>query len=105
MHVVWKELVTRTVTSAGEDKVPRLGAALAFYTTFSVVPLLILSGAVASAFFGEDAVQGHVKHELVDFLGNDAAEGIQSMLAAAQKTKRTGLISTIVGTVALIFGA
>ena len=66
-----------------DDKTSRLGAALAFYTTFSVAPLLVMAVAVASLFFGADAVQGQLKRELLGLVGKDGAEAIQAMIAAA----------------------
>jgi len=101
----WWQLVKGTLSAFFEDKAPRLGAALAFYTTFSVAPLLVMSAAAASLFFGTDAVEGHLKHELIDFVGDDAAEGIQGMVAAAQKAHHSGMASSVVGILALFFGA
>ena len=105
MSVSWLQLANDTVSDFFEDKVPRLGAAPAFYATFSIVPLLMLSASVASLFFGADAVEGQLKHQLIDLLGNDGAEGIQAMIAAAEKAHRSGIVSSIVGIGALLFGA
>ena len=88
-----------------DDKTSRLGAALAFYTTFSVAPLLVMAVAVASLFFGADAVQGQLKRELLGLVGKDGAEAIQAMIAAAGKEPQSGFISSLLGIVALLFGA
>lgn len=102
---MWKRLIEKSFSDFFKDQVPRLGAALAFYAAFSVPPLLMLSVGVASFFFGAEAAQGELKHELIAILGNDVAEGVQAMLAAAQKAHRSGLLSSIVGVAALLFGA
>src|SRR5579871_950786 len=104
-HFSWRSLLTNSVSAFWEDRAPRLGASLAFYTTFSIAPLLVIAVAVASLFFGKEAIQGHLKHELIDFLGKDGAEAIQAMIAAAGKEKHAGLASSSLSIVALVFGA
>lgn len=101
----WWQVWTKTFDGFWSDKVPRLGAALAFYTTFSVAPLLTLAVAIASRFFGADAVQGQLKRELIEFFGKDGAAGLQAMVAAAAKEDGTGSMSSVLGLIALIFGA
>lgn len=101
----WWQVWTKTLSGFGADKVPRLGAALAFYTTFSVAPLLTLAVAISSRFFGEEAVQGQLKRELLEFVGQDGAAGIQAMLAAARREDGTGSMSSALGVAALVFGA
>jgi membrane protein len=101
---VW-ELLKCWSASFFTDKVPRLGAALAFYTTFSVAPLLVMCIALASMFFGTEAVHGHLKHEMDNFLGADGADAIQAMIAAAGQEHRTGIVSSVFGILALIIGA
>lgn len=101
----WWELAKRTWAGFCDDNVPRLGAALAFYTTFSIAPLLVISIAIASFFLGQEAASGHLKHELVSFLGEEGAQGIDAMLTAANQEKRTGIVSSIMGIVVLFFGA
>ena len=87
------------------DRGARLGAALAFYTTFSVAPLLVISIGIASLFFGTDAVQGQLKQQLNGLIGEDSAQGIQAMITAATKEQRVGVVSSMLGVVALLFGA
>src|SRR5579863_2204408 len=105
MTFSWRRLFTDSVSAFLRDNVPRLGASLAFYTTFSIAPLLVISIAVAGAFFGREAIQGQLKHELIDFLGKDGAEGVQAMIAAAGKEKHVSVISSILGIVTLLIGA
>jgi membrane protein len=103
--ISWKQLASNTISSFFADKGARLGAALAFYMAFSVAPLLIIAASVASLFFGADAVEGQLNHQLTELLGIDVAEGIRAMLAAAQKAQHSGTVSSIIGVGALIFGA
>lgn len=98
------ELLKETGQEWSEDKVPRLGAALAYYTVFSIAPLLIIAIAVAGLVFGTEAAQGSVQAQLTSFLGKDAAEAIGGMIANARKPS-SGIIATILGLVTLLFGA
>ena len=104
IHFLW-HLMKVTVTEFFEDRAPRLGAALAFYTLFSIAPLLVISVAVASLFFGADAVQGQLKHQLIGIVGEDIAGGIQSMVAATHNQMHIGVVSSILGVLVLLFGA
>jgi membrane protein len=60
-----------------EDKVPRLGAALAYYTVFAIAPVLILAIAIAGLVFGRDAVQGRVLAEVRDLVGEQGGKAIR----------------------------
>ncbi|MFC4932234.1 YihY/virulence factor BrkB family protein [Massilia sp. GCM10023247] len=80
------------------------GAALAFYTLFSLAPILVLVIAVAGFFYGAEAAQGQLFAELRGLVGAEGAAAIQSVLAGAQN-KETGLWATIIATVLLLVGA
>lgn len=80
------------------------GAALAFYTLFSLAPVLVLVIAVAGFFYGAEAAQGQLMSQLRGLVGAQGAETIQAILAGAQN-KETGRIATIVATVLLLIGA
>ncbi|RZA36054.1 MAG: YihY/virulence factor BrkB family protein [Lysobacteraceae bacterium] len=80
------------------------GAALAFYTLFSLAPVLVLVIAVAGFFYGAEAAQGQLMSQLRGLVGAQGAETIQAILAGAQN-KDTGRIATIVATVLLLIGA
>jgi len=54
-------LIKQTASEWMEDKVPELGAALAFYTALSIAPLLVISLGIAAAVFGEEAARGHLQ--------------------------------------------
>ena len=87
-----------------EDKASRLGAALAYYTTFALAPLLLICVAVAGLVFGKKAAQGYLVDELRGLLGDQGGEAVQAMLAASDKPT-VGILATVVGVVMLLFGA
>src|SRR4030095_12321655 len=68
-----------------EDNAPRLGAALSYYTIFSLAPLLLISRGVAGLCFGADAAQGRVVGQIEACVGRAAAEAIQDMIESARK--------------------
>jgi membrane protein len=80
------------------------GAALAFYTLFSIAPILVLVIAIAGFFYGADAAQGQLLTQLKGLLGAKGAEAIQLVLAGA-RDKESGKTATIVATLLLLFGA
>ena len=87
-----------------EDNAPRLGAALSYYTIFSISPLLLISIAVAGLFFGQEAAQGGIVAQMRGLVGQGAAEAIQGMIASSREPV-PGVMATLLGTVALLFGA
>ncbi|MBC7686013.1 MAG: YihY/virulence factor BrkB family protein [Bdellovibrionales bacterium] len=80
------------------------GAALAFYTAFSIAPILVLVIAVAGFFWGAEAAQGQLLTELKGLMGAQGAEAIQLVLKGAQN-KESGIWATIIATLLLIVGA
>jgi membrane protein len=87
-----------------EDKAPRLGAALAYYSLFSLAPLLVLITAIAGIVFGQEAVEGRLVEQFRGVIGHDAGEALQSMIAKAHKPA-TSIIATITGIAMLLIGA
>jgi membrane protein len=97
--------VLRTAVSDWvSHRCPSKGAALAYYTLFSLAPILVLVIAIAGFFYGRDAAQGQLMGQLKGLMGAKGAEAIQLVLAGAQN-KDSGMWATIVATVLLIFGA
>ncbi|HEX8614737.1 MAG TPA: YihY/virulence factor BrkB family protein [Telluria sp.] len=80
------------------------GAALAFYTLFSMAPILVLVIAIAGFFYGAEAAQGQLINELKGLVGRQGAEAIQLILAGAQN-KESGIWATVIATALLLFGA
>ncbi|HEX7708707.1 MAG TPA: YihY/virulence factor BrkB family protein, partial [Thermoanaerobaculia bacterium] len=97
-------IVKQTFKEFGQDKVPRLGAALAYYTIFSVGPLLLIAVAMAGIFFGQEAAQGQLSQELGKVFGSQMAQSLEQVVQAAAEPK-SGVIATIVGVVTLLFAA
>jgi membrane protein len=100
---VW-ELVKQTFSEWSEDKASRLAAALAYYTVFSLAPLLVITIGIAGLVFGEDAVQGQVVAQLEGLIGRQGATFIQDMIAASRKPSHS-LAATVIGIAVLLFGA
>lgn len=100
---IWT-LLRETFKEYLADEAPRLGAALAFYTVFSLPALLILVIAVAGLAFGMEAAQGQIVGEIRGFVGEDAARTLQQIIDSAREPE-AGVIATIVGLVTLLLGA
>jgi len=82
----------------------RQGAALAYYSIFSIGPLIVIAIAVAGFFFGRDAVSGQVASSVKGLLGDTGANAVQAMLADAGRP-REGMIATLLGLGTLLFAA
>src|SRR5690242_13942236 len=87
-----------------EDKVPRMAAALSYYTAFSIAPLLLLVIAIAGFVLGRQAAQGQISKELTGLVGQQSAATVQSIIQAANKPK-AGAIATLISIISLIAGA
>jgi membrane protein len=98
------DVLKETYHEWSEDKASRLAAALAYYTAFSIAPLLLISIAVAGLVFGRDAAQGQVSAQIQGAVGQDAAAMIETSLANSQDTG-AGTIAAIVGLATLIWSA
>lgn len=97
-------LMRCTVTEWFADRAASKGAALAFYTLFSIAPVLVVVIAIAGFFYGHEAAQGQLLSELKGLVGAKGAEAIQLVLAGA-RDKESGMWATIVATALLLFGA
>ena len=99
-HVVLTRSLYAWVDHRGGSK----GAALAFYTLFSMAPILILAIAGAGHFFGAEAAQGEVVAQLQGLMGAGGAQAIQALLAGA-RDPAAGLTATLVASVLLLLGS
>jgi membrane protein len=86
------------------DNVPRLGAALAYYTLFALAPLLIIAIAVAGIAFGAEAARGEVVSQIDSLIGKNGAQAVQSLLEQAQQPTRS-IPATILGVITFFLGA
>jgi membrane protein len=87
-----------------DDFAPSMGAAISYYTVFSLAPLLIIVIAMAGAVFGREAVQGLIVEQLSGLLGQQGASLIQTLVASASNTEK-GLIAGLISLFVLIVGA
>jgi membrane protein len=93
-----------TVSEWVNDKAPRLGASLAFYTLLSLAPLLVVIVAVAALVYGQEAARGQLVWQIQGLVGPDGARAIQGLVQGAYKPG-TGVIATLLGFLTLAFGA
>jgi membrane protein len=82
----------------------RQGAALAYYSVFSLGPIIVIAIAVAGFFFGHDAVSGQVASSIKGMMGDTGAKAVEAMLADAGRPRK-GLVATLLGLGALLFAA
>jgi len=103
LHQGWR-LARRAVAGWQDDGAQSMGASLAYYTLFSLAPLLLIITAVAGFVFGEQAVRGELASQLAALVGDDAARAVEVLIASAARP-RTGFVAMAVGVVALLAGA
>jgi membrane protein len=102
---IWR-LLKETLDEWQQDKVDRMAAALAYYTLFSIAPLLVIAVAVAGAVFGQEAARGEIVTQIQGLLGKAGAEVVQAALANTQNPQAgNGIVPSIVSGLALLFGA
>jgi len=99
--VVWS-LLRETVFEWYEDRAPRLGAALAFYTVFALAPGLIVIIALAALLLGHEAAQGQIIDQVQDLIGVAGAQAIQAAIESARSAG--SLVATGLGVLTLLFG-
>lgn len=100
---IWT-LVKASFSSWLDDYAPSMGAALAYYTLFSIAPLLLIVISTAGLVFGEEAVRGEIFGQLRDLMGDRGAGAVESLLASVSKPEE-GAAGAVVGTVLLLIGA
>ena len=87
-----------------EDKVSLLAAALAYYTVFSITPLLVIAIAIAGAVFGQDAARGEILEQINSLVGQQGARAIEMGLNNADQPQISG-IASIMSVIVLLIGA
>jgi membrane protein len=97
-------VVKEAAQNWSDHKDSRQGAALAYYSVFSLGPIIVIAMAVAGFFFGREAVSGQVASSIKGMLGDTGAQAIQAMLADAGRP-RQGFIATSLGLGALVLAA
>jgi membrane protein len=97
-------LVWPALKGWSKDDVPRLGASLAYYTLFSLAPILVIVIAIGGFFFGAEAVRGEIVNQLTGLIGPDGAHAVQALLQGAAN-RRDGAIATTIGAVTFLAGS
>src|SRR5450755_1960603 len=103
LKVVWG-VVRDTVSDWITHNASSLGAALSFYTLFSIAPILIIAMAVAGSIFGPHVAEAHVLDQMRGLLGDAGAAAVQSLLSSAHQSGVKGIAAAI-GVVTLLVGA
>src|SRR5688572_17490470 len=101
-NIFW--LLKETYRQFSQDDTWTLGAALSYYTVFSLAPILIIVIAVAGMVFGHEAVQGEVYAQVRQFLGPEGARQVEELIKNAYKPEQSR-VATLLAVGLLIFGA
>lgn len=103
IKVTWR-LLKQTVQEWLDDGASQLAASLAYYTVFSIAPLMIIAIAIAGAIFGEEAARGEIVTQLQGLIGEEGAKTVQTAIENADKP-RISSFASIISIVVLLFGA
>lgn len=98
------DLCKQTFASWRADYAPSMGAALAYYTVFSVAPLILIVISVVGLVFGREEARGEIFEQISGLMGAEGARAVQVMLEALNKP-RQGIVATVAGVVLLMVGA
>jgi membrane protein len=98
------QLLKQAVTAWSDDYAPSMGAALSYYTLFSIAPLLLIVISVAGFIFGDEAVRGELTGGLQALMGEEGAKAVEGLLASVSQPKE-GIIATVIGVFVLLVGA
>ena len=97
-------LIKTTVIAWSDDYAPSMGAALAFYTLFSIAPLLLIVLSITGFVFGAEAARGEIAGQLQNLMGEQSALTVQALLQNVNKPS-DGVLATIIGVFLLLIGA
>ncbi len=100
----WWALIKSAAVAWSDDYAPSMGAALSYYTIFSLAPLLLIVIALAGLFFGTEAVRGEIFGQLRGLMGDDAAKAVEAILTTVSKPSE-GITAAIIGVAVLLIGA
>jgi membrane protein len=101
---MWWTVAKEAAANWSAHKDARQGAALAYYSVFSLGPIIVIAIAIAGLFFGREAVTSQVTGTMKDMLGETGAKAIETMLAGASRPAE-GVLATVLGIGALLFAA
>lgn len=100
---IWNAL-KQSFKGFGDDKVTKLSASLAYYTVFSLGPLMIVIIYLCSIFFGREAIEGTINDQIQSFVGREAATQMQEIIKNAYVSGK-GTVAAVIGFVTLVVGA
>jgi len=101
--VLWS--MTKEAAGAwSDDFAPSMGAAIAYYTAFSIAPLIVIVLGIAGLFWGQEAAGGYLYSQLAGLFGRDGAKAVQDMVASARDPGE-GIFATLTGLALLAVGA
>ena len=103
LEQIW-DLLRKSVVAWVDDYAPSMGAALAYYTLFSIAPLLIIAIAVAGLAFGQEAARGEIVAQIQDLIGHEGAIAVQGLLKSANAPAQ-GIFATLVSIATLVIAA
>jgi membrane protein len=98
-------MLGRSLDAFLSDGCPGMAAAIAYYTVFSLPPLLILLVSLLGVFWGAESVQGAIEHQFAQLAGRQAAAQLHTMMTNARGPGDGGVLSSVLGVAALLFGA
>jgi membrane protein len=102
-QTLW-QLIKEAAADWSHDRAPRLGAALAYYTVFSLVPFLVVVIALIGLVFGEEAAQSAILGQIAALVGEQSAAAIKDMIQRAEQPS-TGVFATVIALATLLLGA
>jgi membrane protein len=100
----FRSLIKQVISQGWKDEVPRMSAALAFYTVFSLAPILIVAIAIAGLVFGQKVALDQVVDQIQQLIGRQSAEAVQAMIEASVKPS-SSIMATVIGVITLLVGA
>lgn len=100
---IW-EVLKNSFTGFSNDKVMKMSSSLAYYTVFSLAPLLIIIISLSGIFLGKDAAEGKVYGQLENFVGSNTALQLQEMIKNASLSGKSDM-AVVIGIITLVVGA
>jgi membrane protein len=98
------EVLKKSFSGFGDDKVTKLSGSLAYYTVFSMGPLLVVIISLCGIFLGREAVEGKIYNTLTGFVGSDTAGQLQEIIKNASLAGKSK-VAAIIGAITLVIGA
>lgn len=98
-------LARKSVQAWMDDYASSIGAAIAFYTVFSLAPLMLIVIGVAGFFWGEEAVRGELMRQVSTMVGESGAQAVEAVVQSGANEPQQGMVATIVSVTFLLIGA